>query len=72
VTVPGEKPKKVNSRLNSKAVTNNAVLSCLMCSKPIDCEPHIEVLKGKKCTVGSKECARTYKKLKNLYGEHFE
>ncbi len=67
-----EKPKDKISKLNTQVITSNDEFRCLMCSKPIDGEPHIEVLNGKRCVFDSKECAKTYKKLKNLYGEYFE
>jgi hypothetical protein len=62
---------KIKTR-SRQTVTNNVGLRCLMCSKLIDGEPHIEVLNGKTCNFDSKECAKTYRKLKNLYGEYFE
>jgi len=45
---------------------------CMMCSKLIEWEPHVEVIGDKKYSFDSPECANTYKKLKSLYGEYFE
>jgi KaiC/GvpD/RAD55 family RecA-like ATPase len=53
-------------------VKSEVELRCMMCSKLIEWEPHVEVIEGKKCSFDSLECANTYKKLKSLYGEYFE
>lgn len=53
-------------------VKSDAELRCIMCSKLIEWEPHVEIIKGKKYNFDSVECANTYKKLKSLYGEDFE
>jgi KaiC/GvpD/RAD55 family RecA-like ATPase len=60
-------------------ITNNGIilkseqeLRCVMCSKQIDWEPHLEIIEGKQYSFDSAECATTYKKLKALYGESFE
>lgn len=45
---------------------------CVMCSKPITGKAFVETLDGKKYNFDSHECALTYKKLKSLYGTHFE
>ena len=47
-------------------------LRCVMCSGLITWEPVVEVIEGKKYNFDSKDCARTYKKLKSLYGSDFE
>jgi len=47
-------------------------IRCVMCSRRIDWEPHLEIIEGKQYTFDSAECAATYKKLKALYGESFE
>jgi flagellar protein FlaH len=53
-------------------VKSEIELRCVMCSKLIEWEPHVEVIGGKKYSFDSLECANTYKKLKSLYGEYFE
>jgi KaiC/GvpD/RAD55 family RecA-like ATPase len=53
-------------------VKSEVELRCMMCSKLIEWEPHVEVIGGKEYTFDSAECANTYKKLKSLYGEYFE
>ncbi len=47
-------------------------LRCVMCARPIEWEPHIEIIGGKEYSFDSPECALTYRKLKSLYGEYFE
>jgi KaiC/GvpD/RAD55 family RecA-like ATPase len=47
-------------------------LRCVMCSKLIEWEPHVEIVGGNKYSFDSPRCASTYKKLKSLYGEDFE
>jgi KaiC/GvpD/RAD55 family RecA-like ATPase len=53
-------------------VKSDVELRCVMCSKLIDWKPYIEEVGGKKLSFDSEECAKTYKKLKSLYGEDFE
>jgi len=60
-------------------ITNNGIIlksekefRCVMCSRRIDWEPHLEIIEGKQYSFDSVECAATYKKLKALYGESFE
>ncbi len=60
-------------------ITNNGIilksekeLRCVMCSRLIDWQPHIEVIEGKEYDFDSAECAATYKRLKSLYGPSFE
>jgi KaiC/GvpD/RAD55 family RecA-like ATPase len=60
-------------------ITNNGIvlksdseLRCVMCSRLIEWEPHIEVIEGKEYTFDSSDCAITYRKFKSLYGEYFE
>lgn len=53
-------------------VKNEVELRCVMCSKLIQWEPHIEIIRGKKYNFDTEECARTYRKLKSLYAEDFE
>jgi len=58
---------------NSGIIVKSEVeLRCLMCSKLIEWEPHIEIIGGRKYSFDSPSCASTYKKLKGLYGEDFE
>ena len=45
---------------------------CLMCSKLIGGKPDVEIVEGKKLSFDSAECAKTYRKLKSVYGEDFE
>jgi hypothetical protein len=53
-------------------VKSEIELRCVMCSKLIEWEPHVEVIGDKKYSFDSPGCANTYKKLKSLYGEYFE
>jgi KaiC/GvpD/RAD55 family RecA-like ATPase len=60
-------------------ISNNGVIlksekeiRCIMCSRRIDWEPHLEIIDGKKYNFDSADCATTYKRLKALYGESFE
>jgi KaiC/GvpD/RAD55 family RecA-like ATPase len=53
-------------------VKSEIELRCVMCSKLIEWEPHVEIIGGKKYSFDSPGCANTYKKLKSLYGEYFE
>jgi KaiC/GvpD/RAD55 family RecA-like ATPase len=60
-------------------IANNGIIlksekeiRCVMCSRPIDWEPHLEIIEGKQYSFDSSECATTYKRLKALYGESFE
>jgi KaiC/GvpD/RAD55 family RecA-like ATPase len=53
-------------------VKSDVELRCMMCSRLIEWEPHVEVIGGKEYTFDSPSCAVTYRKLKSLYGEHFE
>ena len=54
------------------AVKNETGNRCVMCSKLIKGDPQVEIVKGKKLSFDSEECAKTYRKLKSLYGEDFE
>jgi hypothetical protein len=56
----------------STASSTNAVLSCEMCSKPIEGQPHIEVIGEKTHNFDCKECGQTFKKLRSVYGEDFQ
>ena len=60
-------------------IANNGIIlksekeiRCVMCSRQIDWEPHLEIIDGKQYSFDSAECAKTYKRLKALYGESFE
>jgi KaiC/GvpD/RAD55 family RecA-like ATPase len=53
-------------------VKSDVELRCVMCSRLIEWEPHVEVIGGEKYSFDSPGCASTYKKLKSLYGEYFE
>jgi len=52
-------------------VKGDVELRCVMCSRLIEWEPHIEVIGGKQYSFDSVECAQTYRKFKKLYGEDF-
>jgi len=47
-------------------------LRCEMCSTMIEWEPLIESIRGERHFFDKPECASTYKKLKDVYGESFE
>lgn len=68
--VTGKLKDAINN--HEQVVKNNDGLKCLMCSKPIDGEPHTEVCGGKTYIFDSPECAKTYRKFKSIYGENFE
>jgi KaiC/GvpD/RAD55 family RecA-like ATPase len=51
---------------------NENQLRCAMCARIIDWEPIEEFIEDKKHVFDKPECASTYKKLKDLYGESFE
>ena len=53
-------------------VGSSSELRCVMCSRPIEWAPHVEVIDGREYSFDSVECANTYKKLRSLYGESFE
>jgi KaiC/GvpD/RAD55 family RecA-like ATPase len=53
-------------------VKSDVELRCMMCARPIEWEPHVEIIGGKEYSFDSPECALTYRKLKSLYGENFE
>ena len=57
---------------NGIAVKNEKEIRCVMCSRQIEWEPHLEIIEGKQYNFDSAECATTYKRLKALYGESFE
>jgi len=46
-------------------------LRCEMCSRLIELEPYVELIAGEKHVFDKPECASTYKKLKDVYGETF-
>jgi len=43
-----------------------------MCSALIEWEPIVEFVAGKQHVFDKPECASTFKKLKDVYGENFE
>ena len=47
-------------------------LRCEMCSALIEWEPIVEFVAGKQHVFDKPECASTFKKLKDVYGENFE
>ena len=46
-------------------------LRCEMCSRLIEWEPQVELIAGERHVFDKPECASTYKKLKDVYGESF-
>jgi hypothetical protein len=67
-----EKQKQDRTNKQAEAKPTKLGLICEMCSKPIEGQPTIEQVNGKTHTFDSKECVKTYKKLKSVYGEKFE
>ncbi len=65
-------PQMQSSTKPEATTKGDASHKCIMCSKPIRGKPHVEVFKGKTYNFDSKECANSYKRLKSIYGEHFE
>ena len=53
-------------------VKNEVEMRCVMCSRLIEQEPHVETIDGNPYNFDSAECASTYRKLKALYGDSFE
>ena len=53
-------------------IRSDTEMRCVLCSKQIEWEPHVEMINGKKLNFDSAECAMTYRKLKSLYGKDFE
>ncbi len=45
---------------------------CAACQKAIVGEPHVELLAGKSYTFDTDECAKTYKRLKGVYGDYLK
>ncbi len=60
----------------SKASSTGSIaemeLRCEMCTKPIEGEPYEELIDDKRHSFDCRECARTYKKLKSIYGDKFQ
>jgi hypothetical protein len=58
----------------SKPLVNREIRDsvCVACQKAIVGEPHVELFGGKPYTFDSEECAKTYKRLKGIYGGYFE
>jgi hypothetical protein len=46
--------------------------SCAMCSKMIEGQPIVELIGEKMLNFDCKECVRTYKKFRSMYGEDFQ
>ncbi len=46
--------------------------SCAMCLKPIEGQPFVELIGEKTLNFDSKECARTFRKFRSVYGEDFQ
>ena len=65
------KPANINSK-SAVALSNKAEMNCEMCSKPIEGQPHVEVIGEKAHNFDCKECAQTFKKFKSVYGEDFQ
>jgi hypothetical protein len=57
---------------NQPAQTKNGELRCSTCLKVIKGQPHVETIKGKKYNFDTPECARTYRKLKSIYGSSID
>ena len=53
-------------------VRNEIESRCVMCARLIEWEPHVEFIEGKEYHFDSIDCADTYRKLRNLYGQSFE
>jgi hypothetical protein len=53
-------------------IESNVKTCCEMCSKPIEGQPYVELIDDKPHSFHCKECARTYKKFKSLYGDDFK
>jgi hypothetical protein len=69
---PSETAEPANIRNNATASSTKTTLNCEMCSKPIEGQPHIEVIGEKTHNFDCKECGQTFKKLRSLYGEDLQ
>jgi hypothetical protein len=75
VTVPLESKSSRSSISHATVVETapkNVKQKCLMCSKTIIGNPIVKVLGEKTCNFDSEECVDAYRKLKFIYGKHFE
>ncbi len=66
---------KQDTQTKSQSTNNpktQATATCAACSKVIEGSPHIEVLNGKTYSFDSIDCAKTFRRLKSVYGEAFE
>jgi hypothetical protein len=54
------------------ALKSDSELRCVMCSRLIEWEPHVEVIDGAKYNFDSAECANTYRKFRSVFGQSFE
>ena len=65
--------KPTNIKKDSSTASKTKVeLNCEMCSKPIEGQPHMEIIGEKTHNFDCKECAQTFKKFKRVYGEDFQ
>ena len=64
------KPTNIK-KISSTASKTKVELNCEMCLKPIEGQPHVEVIGEKTHSFDCKECAQTFKKFKRVYGEDF-
>jgi hypothetical protein len=47
-------------------------VKCAACSKTITGAPHVEMFDGKSYSFDSVDCAKTYRRLKSVYGEYIQ
>lgn len=64
-----------NNPLQNQSIISSspkASLTCAACQKPINGNPHTELIYGKLYNFDCTECAKTYRRLKSVYGQCFE
>jgi len=68
-----ENVKPTNAKKEAaKSPSIKSELNCEICSKPIEGQPHIEIIGEKAHNFDCKECAQTFKKLRSVFGENFQ
>jgi TIR domain len=61
-----------NAAVTNAAASSDAPLCCEMCSKPIEGQPYVEIIDEAPHNFHCRECAKTFRRFKSLYGEDFK
>ncbi len=67
-----DEPKPVSAQTKPTVTSEVEAPLCAACQKRIEGKPRVEVLAGKTYTFDSEECAKTYKRLKGVYGDYLK